>query len=78
MSPITNGEEPCPNLIEYKGFWFCGDYENRPFECENHNFVARFCPVGLDVLQDKFRSVQDVGFWIDKAYEITKTGDFKK
>jgi len=68
MSPF--GINPCPNLIEIGGFWFCEDYENRPQECRNHSFDARFCPIGLDVL--KLKSLDEIRYRIDKGWELSK------
>ena len=52
LSPITNDENiTCPRLIERDGMKICSDYENRPKQCRDHEFPAKFCPVGLDVLK---------------------------
>lgn len=52
MSPLTRDENtPCPLLIERDGMKLCSDYENRPAQCKDHSFPAKFCPVGCDVLR---------------------------
>jgi len=65
MSPIAI---PCPFIIKIKNYVFCSKYNDRPKECKNHKFRARFCPIGLDVLKlkypddiDKIRDRIDVG-----------------
>jgi len=49
MSPLT-APDPCPHLIERDGMKLCDSYENRPEQCRAHEFPAKFCPVGMDVL----------------------------
>ena len=49
MAP--SGINPCP-LLEFEGdVAKCTDYENRPEECKDHNFLSTFCPIGLAVLK---------------------------
>lgn len=51
MSPLTkDGNTPCPLLVETNGMKICSDYENRPKQCRDHEFPAKFCPIGMDVL----------------------------
>ncbi len=70
MSPIS-APNPCPLLmITDDGFYFCGDYDNRPEQCQNHSFDSRFCPIGLDVL--KPRTIDDIRIRIDDGWEKIK------
>jgi len=51
LSPFTEDESiPCPYLYEYKGMKLCSEYETRPLRCANHEFLDKFCPIGIDVL----------------------------
>lgn len=51
MSPLTGSEsQPCPRLTELDGLKICTDYSHRPQQCRDHEFPAKFCPVGMDVL----------------------------
>ena len=49
MSPINHGR--CPIVVQKGTFYLCGDYKHRPVECKNHQFPARWCPIGMDVLK---------------------------
>lgn len=70
MSPIGS---PCPKLLRVGSFYFCGDYDNRPEQCKNHEFEwARFCPIGIDKLQ--ISDPQDAYNRINEGYEIIKRG----
>jgi len=63
MSPISN-PNPCPHLIikesnYVRPYHFCGIYENRPKECENHSFPMRFCPIEISIFNfDNPTSIQ--------------------
>ena len=48
MSPLNQGQ--CPLVVECGTYYFCGDYEHRPKECRDHEYPARFCPIGMDKL----------------------------
>jgi len=65
MSPISQ-PEPCPYLVEDGSFVFCTRYNNRPKECANHEYQARFCPIGMQILglnsPDKLRGRIDTGW----------------
>lgn len=51
LSPLTKDDsEPCPHLIEKDGMKLCSIYNERPQQCKDHDFPAKFCPVGMDVL----------------------------
>jgi hypothetical protein len=51
LSPLTRDENvPCPHLIERDGMKLCSIYPERPQQCKDHDFPAKFCPVGMDVL----------------------------
>lgn len=51
LSPFTEDESiPCPHLIERDDMKLCGIYEHRPKQCKDHDFPAKICPVGRDVL----------------------------
>lgn len=69
MSPIS-APEPCPHLIEQGTFVFCGRYKRRPRECREHEFPARMCPIGMDVLDiqtpDELRKRIDDGYYMIK------------
>lgn len=49
MSPINH--DRCPIVQQEGTFYLCGDYENRPARCANHEYPSRFCPIGMDVLK---------------------------
>ena len=52
MSPLTKDENvPCPYLVEKDGMKLCSVYSGRPQQCKDHEFPAKFCPVGVDVLK---------------------------
>ena len=70
MSPITGNGEPCPHLIKQDTYYFCGIYNNRPVECQNHKFPARFCPIGIDKLQ--LNSRDKISQRIDDSWEKLK------
>lgn len=53
ISPINGGR--CPLLIEGE-ISYCSDYKNRPFECKNHDFPTRICPIGIQKLEIKTES----------------------
>jgi len=66
MSPLDQG--CCPLVVKEKNYYYCSDYEHRPKECRNHEYPARFCPIGLTVLKliypgdlDKIRERIDTG-----------------
>ncbi len=71
MSPVTEGREPCPHIKQIDSFVVCGRYNRRPKECKDHDFPARFCPIGLEVLG--LDDIEKIRQRIDKGYEITKT-----
>lgn len=50
MSPLSVNGGACAHIVERGTFVFCGRYNRRPAECVRHEFHARVCPVGLDVL----------------------------
>jgi hypothetical protein len=51
LSPLTENESiPCPHLIERDGMKLCDIYEHRPKQCRDHDFPAKICPIGRDVL----------------------------
>lgn len=74
MSPL--GINPCPNLIEIDGFFFCKDYEDRPHRCKDHQFDSRFCPIGMDVL--RIKSIEEMRNRIDKGYSLNEIRGIKK
>ena len=47
MSSIFNQKRTIPR----DGFCLCLTYDHRPKECQNHEYPARFCPIGLGVLK---------------------------
>jgi len=52
LCPLTDSEDkPCPHLILKDGMKICNIYDHRPMQCRNHEFPAKFCPVGMDVLK---------------------------
>ena len=67
MSP-KSAPEPCPDLVEINGFYFCTDYENRPKECVRHDFPSRYCPIGFE--KTGCRNPQDAASRIDQGWEI--------
>ena len=71
MSPISQ-PEPCPYLIEKDSFCFCSVYDHRPKECANHDFPARFCPVGVDVLKLDVHSTDVMRLRIDTGWQMIK------
>ena len=66
MSPLSS-PNPCPNLIIDGIYHFCEDYENRPEQCVNHKFQARFCPIGMDVL--KFNNPTSIQVHLENGYQ---------
>jgi hypothetical protein len=69
MSPINGGE--CPYIIIEGKYHFCSYYKNRPKECVNHDFPARFCPIGMSKLG--LHDIDSIRIHIDTAYEILKS-----
>ena len=68
MSPLTGSENlPCPHLVEQDDMKICDTYNQRPEQCRNHEFPAKFCPVGMDVL----------GISRDDAAARVQTNDWK-
>jgi hypothetical protein len=67
---LLSAPEPCPKLVQDGDFYFCGDYENRPVECQKHDFPTRFCPVGIEKL--KLGDPLRVSVRIDEGWEKTK------
>jgi len=68
MSPIAI---PCPYIMKVKDYVFCSEYPNRPKECKNHNFDARFCPIGLDVLKLSYpEDIEQIRDRIDEGHKI--------
>jgi hypothetical protein len=72
MSPISNSE-PCPHIITDGIYTFCGIYKDRPRECVNHKFQARFCPVGLYVL--KLTDIIEIQIQRENGYRRMKELD---
>ena len=80
MSPKNYSR--CLNIIQIDDFYFCKDYENRPFECRNHSFMFNHCPIGIDVC--KIQTLDQLRIRIDHGWELIKglipmklTGEFK-
>ena len=71
MSPISQ-PEPCPNIISVGSFVFCGCYPSRPKECGTHKYLARFCPVGLDILKIDSNNTENMRVRIDTGWEKIK------
>src|SRR3972149_7403636 len=65
FSPLGN---PCPKLLKKDNFYFCGEYANRPQQCQDHDYPSRFCPIGIDVL--KLRDPDQVRMRIDEGHEL--------
>jgi len=65
MSPLS-APEPCQHLVQHGTFVFCKIYDRRPEECKKHDFPARFCPIGISVLDlttaDSVRQRIDDGY----------------
>jgi len=71
MSPISN---PCPHLVIRDNFYFCNIYPKRPKECVNHEYLSRFCPIGMDVLGIDPGDTETLHKRIDDGWEIIKGG----
>ena len=71
MSPISQPDS-CPYLIEQDGFCFCSVYDQRPKECQDHEYPARFCPIGLDVLKLDINNTDAIRQRIDTGLEMIK------
>ena len=53
LSPISN-PEPCPHIVvDDMGLTWCGIYEKRPQACQDHDYNAVVCPVGLSECRNK-------------------------
>ena len=82
MSPVST-PDPCPHLVEHKTphgvFVLCGTYKTRPFQCKNHSFPSRACPVGMNVLgiisPDELRIRIDVGYALATGRDKFLTGE---
>jgi len=70
MSP-KNGGRHCPDLIKYDDFYFCKNYKERPDECINHNFPARYCPIGMEKLG--ITNIVDVWKRLREGHKIIQT-----
>jgi hypothetical protein len=69
MSPLSN-PNPCPRLQMNGDIAHCADYENRPAECKRHDYPARVCPIGMDILNvTTSESVQQRAYnvWLDRG-----------
>jgi len=66
MSP-KSAPDPCPDIIQDGSYYFCGCYETRPRECVNHEFQARYCPIGFE--KTGCRNPQNVALRIDTGWE---------
>lgn len=66
MSPLSF-PEPCPNLIIDGLYHLCKDYENRPQQCMDHRFEARFCPIGMSIL--KFNNPTSIQVHLENGYQ---------
>jgi hypothetical protein len=73
MSPLTH-PNPCPQLIKRGTFYFCGTYDKRPTECKNHEYPARFCPIGIDVLKLDINDTEALHKRVDDGWEIIQSG----
>ena len=73
MSPVSH-PDPCPHMVEQDGFCFCSVYDHRPKECRDHEYPARFCPIGLGVLKLDTNSPDAVRQRIDTGWEMIKEG----
>ena len=71
MSPLSH-PEPCPHLVTIRDFVLCTVYPYRPKECVNHEYPARFCPIGLDVLKLDPSDSDKVRSRIDEGWELIK------
>jgi Fe-S-cluster containining protein len=69
MCPLTGGD-PCPHLVEKEGYTFCGIYEDRPKQCQDHKFHSRFCPIGMMTL--KPQSLDEVRERINHGWKLCK------
>jgi len=69
MSPLSY-PNPCPNLIIDGIYHFCKDYENRPQQCMDHRFEARFCPIGMSIL--KFDNPTAIQVHLENGYLKTR------
>jgi hypothetical protein len=71
FSPLGS---PCPKLIQDGTFFFCGNYQNRPEQCENHRFNGfKVCPIGLGKLE--LSTATEVSIRIDTGWKKI-AGDF--
>lgn len=69
MSPLNQGH--CPLVIQYDNYYFCGNYEHRPKECKDHDYPARFCPIGLDILKLSYpEDLNKIRERIDKGHYL--------
>jgi len=70
LSPFADEGGVCPHLVEAeKDIFLCGIYHSRPEACQNHRYPARFCPIGISILE--LRRVEDVHARINKVFELT-------
>lgn len=70
MSPITHAR--CPHVMEpVPTVFVCGAYDARPRECQDHDFPARVCPVGMMTLH--IDSAEAMRQRADLAWEHQRT-----
>lgn len=48
MSPLATFDEECP--FKDGTFYFCSEYEDRPKQCQDHDFPSDLCPIGISKL----------------------------
>ena len=70
MCPMNGGE--CEFVKKVGAFYFCSRYEIRPKQCANHDFPARFCPVGMSVLG--VHDSESIRKRIEEGHQIIKEG----
>ena len=71
MSPLSN-PNPCPHIVTVDNFYFCGIYPNRSKECIAHEYPARFCPIGIDVMKINRHDTEALRNRIDNGWELIK------
>lgn len=64
----------CPYLVQIGTFWLCSVYEHRPQQCRDHEYLMRFCPIGLEeIFPNGVNANWNVAQRIDEGWMLGKT-----
>lgn len=74
----TGNKEQCTDLLQVDNFYFCGNYQERPRECANHDFPSKFCPIGLSKLGISANDLDTIRSRIGTGWTIIKNGFWKE